>query len=254
MDYPTKSLSDAEIRRCAKALLDHLGLSNATGLDVLACLQAGFIWTVRGVRRLVYEVCDDSEMGADDARTEYRNRVVVILAKYSVDKDARAGIGRARFTLGHELGHAVLHDGIARARVTGAAGVQRAKWIKPFESAERQANIFATAILINDAEAEKATTAEEIVARFNVSNDCAAIYFKALEEIRGRAASAERVMKKAAAFCEQSIPDPVLAHLHLSDLCTACGKPALIQNGSKYICEHCWTAGYQFQDGDRGNY
>lgn len=248
MDYLVKARSNANIGQLANRLLEYFGMSNRDHVDVLACLKKGTIWTVRGEKRLEYKIRPDSEMGLDDAVTEYAKGIITIAVKRSVHDDARIGDGRARNTLAHELGHAVMHDGVPKARQTGAAGSTRPKWIKAFESTERQATVFGVKFLINDAVADTLPNTEEISVRFGVSYQCAEIYFKELTERRNRAASAKRIAQIAAAFCAP-VPDPGPPK-YMIERCTSCGQQTLYPSGSKFICATCRGAVDRFQDGD----
>lgn len=244
-----KSFSDAEIRTLARSLLSFLEAPNSERVEILACLRAGHIWTIRGIKRLVYEICADSELGKDDARTEYPAGGIVIKAKLSVHRALEAGDGRARFTLAHELGHAVLHDGMTRARRTDSRGSRRHRWEKPYEDPERQANVFAASLLIDAAVARNLRTPKEIMRRFGVSLKAAEICFDILEEERERPDTARRVKEKAAAFCAQPSFDPVLSLRFLPDPCENCGERALLPEGTKVRCQ-CCKAVMDFQDGD----
>jgi Zn-dependent peptidase ImmA (M78 family) len=249
MDYPVKFRSDTEIMRLAERLLQHCGTHNRDRVDVIACVRQDTIWTARGKKRLVYDIRPDSEMGGDDATTAYAKGVITIAVKESVHRAAMMGEGRARLTLAHELGHAVMHDDAPKARATGVTGHTRPGWLKASKSAERQATIFAVAFLINDAVAESLPNAEEISVQFGVSLQCARIYFNELEERRNRAASAERVARKAADFCAQAVPDPVRPR-YLNETCTTCGKQTLYPVGTRCKCQTCGGVVERFQDGD----
>lgn len=79
-------------------------------------------------------------MGSDDAVTELIENVVIIKVRRSVHEQAVWGVGRARMTLAHELGHAITHPGMAKARRTGAAGRAATDRAVPYHrSAEHQA-------------------------------------------------------------------------------------------------------------------
>lgn len=249
MDYLVKPRSDPEIQRLASRLLEYFGESNRDHVDVLACLTKGAIWTVRGEKRLNYEIRPDSEMGPDDAVTVYTKGIITIAVKRSVHKAARLGDGRARLTLAHELGHAVMHDEAPKSRKAGAVGGARPKWIKAYESAERQATVFAVAFLINDAVAETLPDVKEIAVHFGVSFQCAEIYFEKLTERRNKAEANERVARKAAAFRAQVVHDPVRPH-YLNEACTTCQKQTLYAVGMRCKCETCGAMTDRFQDGD----
>jgi Zn-dependent peptidase ImmA (M78 family) len=243
MRPPRRHHNDDQVERLAATTLSFFATSNRSKVDMIACLRRSEIMTTRGVKRLVYEVCNDADMAADDAKFESRADAIVIKVRASVHALAEAGDGRARFTLAHELGHAVMHVGLPRARQSGASKVQ-----DPFE---REANLFAAAFLMNDAVAEALGDVSAVASQFGVSFEAASNKLKSIEGRRERAASALRVSQKVAAFRAQVIDDPVLAVAYLDEACTCCGEPRLTRNGAKYTCKHCGYTGFQFQDGDR---
>ena len=247
-DYPTKSRSNEEVQKLAKQLLRFFEVPIGDCVDVLACLKKETILTVRGVERLVYKVLPDRQMGTNDAVTGYENGAVTITVKKSVHEKARFGDGRARNTLAHELGHAVMHDGAPKARKTGAAGNKTARYIKPYESAEHQAKVFAPAFLIDDERAATCKSAEEISVNFVVSLESAKIFFDTLERESNRAEAARRVAQKTAAFCAP-VPNPGPPN-YMTERCTSCGQQTLSSSGPKFRCATCGNVIDRFQDGD----
>lgn len=81
-----------------------------------------------------------------------------------------AGDPRARFTIAHEFGHFVLHDGIALAR-------SNARSHKVYEDSEWQANCFAAELLAPKDQC-KDLTEDEIMEKFKVSRQCAGFRLK----------------------------------------------------------------------------
>ena len=177
MDFPAKARSDEEIRRMARELRTYFRLSGPEPVDVLECLRHGEIWTVKGKKRLVFEVRSDREMRVDDAVTSFTDDMIVISAKKSVQDQAFMGVGRARNTLAHELGHAVMHDGAPKARHTAQSGISAPRWLPAFRSAEHHAKVFAAEFLIDSAAARTMATPEEISLSFLVSLESAKISF-----------------------------------------------------------------------------
>lgn len=91
--------------------------------------------------------------------------------RQDVYDDVVAGNGRARFTLSHEFGHAILHtEYIGFARHSTSSD-------KLYKNSEWQANEFAGALLLPDYELvkNKASSIEDLVEQFGVSNECARI-------------------------------------------------------------------------------
>jgi hypothetical protein len=148
-DYRARSLSNSEVRNFAKRARGFFKVAEAKRVDIIDCLRSPTLLTVRGQRHLNFQIRPDAEMGKDDAPTSYGKGVVTIAVKQTVYDATLVGDGRARQTFAHELGHAVLHDGVKMAR--RSLGNVTPKWIEPFESAEHQAKVFAAAFLINDA-------------------------------------------------------------------------------------------------------
>lgn len=77
---------------------------------------------------------------------------------------------RARFTIAHEFGHFMLHEGVALAR-------SNAKGHKIYEDSEWQANCFAAELLAPVSQC-KGLTEDEIMQKFQVSRQCASFRLK----------------------------------------------------------------------------
>jgi hypothetical protein len=247
-DFRVKPLSNAEIRALAKKARDFFSVTTEEYIDIVACLKKPTVWTVFGVRRLNFQVRPDSEVGANDGSTIYSGHIVTVAVKQSVHDEAIMGVGRARNTLAHELGHAVMHDGVQMARRT--AGNVTPRWLKPFESAEHQAKIFAPAFLINDVIAENLSSAEEISIRFVISLESARIYFEQLTERRNREQAGERILRMAEEFRARTQPIPTKVRC-IHDRCTTCGQATVFPVGIKFLCETCGDVSDRFQDGDQ---
>ena len=141
------------------------------------------------------------------------------LLKQSVRDQALIGDGRARQMLAHELGHAVMHDGVPMSRRTGASGIGSPKWLKAFESAEHQAKVFAPAFLINDTIAGRASSPDDISVESGISLESANIYFEELTEHRNHEKSAAAVLRMADEL--RALTKPALPKTHyLNEICT----------------------------------
>jgi Zn-dependent peptidase ImmA (M78 family) len=228
----------------------YFGIARERRVDVLACLASKSIWTVNGKKRLNFQVRPDVEMGTADGMTSHDKDVVRIAVKQSVHDNAFVGDGRARNTLAHELGHAVLHNG--KEMLRRAPGNEMAMLLKPFESAEHQAKVFAPAFLINDLIAETLSSADDISIEFGISLESATIHFEELTALRGRDVVAEKIRDIAEEFRESV--KPVTSKLHfINDVCTACGRQTVFPVGAKFMCQTCDNVSDRFQDGDSGN-
>ncbi len=194
-DYPVKARRDQEVKQLAKRLRRFFGVEHARRVDVIACAQHRSIWTVNGERELRLDLRSDDQMGSDNGTTIYDGNIITIAIRRSIRHAAYLGDGYARNTFAHEFGHAAMHDGAPKSR--RAFGNNKYKFIQPFESAERQARVFAPAFLINDEIAERLSSAEEISVEFGISLESARIYFEQLTERRNRGKSAENVRRMA---------------------------------------------------------
>src|SRR5258705_5891419 len=101
--------SNDECRRIARDTKAYFGVGRTWPVNIRRVLSAERILTVYGEKPFKYRVVDNQILGLRDARTELVDGVVVITAKQTIDSLASFGEGRARMTLAHELGHAVMH-------------------------------------------------------------------------------------------------------------------------------------------------
>jgi Zn-dependent peptidase ImmA (M78 family) len=250
-DYRVQPRSDQQVRQLAKKLRVYYGVDRCTHLDVLGCLKRDRIWTVRGVQALNFQVRREGEMGSDDGSTTFGKSVVTISVKQSVHDAAIMGDGRSRNTLAHELGHGVMHYGPEMFRRMN--GNVTPKYLKPYESAEHQAKVFAPAFLVNDVVAATLNSPEELSIEFGISLESAQICHEALIEQRERAQNAERVQRiadKLVADFKASNPSNVSKMRFLQEICTACHQQRVLPIGTKFLCENCGTVFDLFQDGD----
>lgn len=156
------------------------------------------------------------------------------------------GVGRSRNTFAHELGHAVLHEGAPKARRVG--GNVTPKFIRPYQSAEHQAKVFAPAFLINDSHARTLGTAAEIAIECGVSLESATIYFESNSSSK-RAQLGRRIEKFARKYRESTMPPKQQIHF-MCDPCNVCGNQTVFPIGIKFMCQTCDTVFDRFQDGD----
>lgn len=96
-------------------------------------------------------------------------------------------------TLAHELGHGVMHHGATLFGSSSAAGSTELSRTSPWESAEHQAKVFASAFLIDDKVAATLSSPDEISTEFLVSLEAAEICFERMIEEAEHTRSAERV-------------------------------------------------------------
>jgi hypothetical protein len=251
VDKRAPARSDAEIRRIAERTKAEFGVPRDRPVDILRYLESGTVLTIYGRKKLIFNVVDDTGLGAVDAKTEFAKGVVTITCKRSVRDRAKMGVGRDRMTLAHELAHGVLHHSVPMFRIVGASGIAALAREGAHTSAEHQAKVFAAAFLIHDEDAAKMASAEEISEEFCVSLQAAQICFDRLKRGAERQKSGERVRKiadEAIAILKETKPQQYLDYP-----CTGCGLPKLIQLGTKVRCQNCGFFGERFQDGDKAD-
>jgi IrrE N-terminal-like domain len=248
-DYRVKPRSNQQVKQFANQLRDFFDVAGDRRVDVIACARKRSIWTVNGERELRLEIRSEAGMGADDGLTTYDGKLIVIAVGRSVHYAAYMGDGKARNTFAHEFGHAVMHDGAPMSR--RALGNAKFNFIKPFESAEHQAKVFAPAFLINDEIAERLTSAEEISVEFGVSLESATIYFEQLSARRNRGKSIENVRRMAGEIREILSPSATPSKsMFLAEPCSVCRNTTVFPVGHKFMCQTCDTIFDRFQDGD----
>ena len=250
-DYRVKRRSNEELREDAtryhKGFIDH----ERRTVDIRAEIESGWVNTVAGRKRLIVRVLDDQEMGANDGLTEVQSNCVVMHFKRSVYSSLCVGDGRARFTAAHELAHARLnHDKAPMARGTGVnADSKKPKFIEKSESAEHQANEWASYYLISDAHISTCKTPEELAINCGVSVSAATIRFERFFQTLDRKRSGENVRKLAEAFKQDVCPTTTKIH-YANIVCNRCGQKTVIPVGVKFLCLTCDAVTDNFQDGD----
>jgi Zn-dependent peptidase ImmA (M78 family) len=244
LDYRVPKRSDKEIREEAVATRRAYKTEHRRPVNIIRCLQSGWIPTRRGRKELDFNIIDDEQMDRDDGKTEFVEDKIIISVKRSIHQKAFWGDGRARMTLAHELAHGVMHYGATMFRGTGAAGTTELSLTNAAESAEHQAKIFASAFLIDDVIAASLPSPEEISTEFVVSWEAAAICFERLAEEAEHAQSAERVRLSNEEF--QARMRQAMGHRHslhefhyTGDFCDVCGNATLIPMGIKLLCHTC---------------
>lgn len=230
-----------------------------TWIDVIKCLTLGRIWTIAGEKRLVLEIVSSSdlaysEMNGVDAITINRKEVVIIRITESVYKLALAGVARARMTLAHELGHAVLcHPGEALARITG---VTRSTPISPaVRRFESEANRFAFYFLVKEELAQFCDSPQSLSESFGVSVLSAEIWFAERRENEAR----PRVISKFDSLLQElngkvkstpSTRDERQLGEQAAGFPCFCTKGRLKPSvGGKYECDSCHRV-VELPDGD----
>lgn len=245
IEYIAAKLSDDEIRRIARKTLAYYKPRPAYPINIVAILQRGSVPTLTGAMQLRYQTVPDCDLD-EYAITDFREGERIITARQSVHDLAQFGDGRSRMTLAHELAHAVLHTGAPKAR---GLVTQKLSFVKPFESAERQANVFGSGFLIDDARAAALNEADEVAVEFCVSREAALICLERLNERARRQEMARKLRELSADIAASSRP-PSKAQQYADACCPRCGTKTLLAIGCKFLCTTCDAVSDSFQDGD----
>ena len=173
-DHKVVPRSAKNIEALTLAWRDTLGVSNEWAPDMLRLLEIE-LPKLPKLGQFVLITRSDQEMGDAEAYTQFNPPHVVI--KNSVYQLARKRDGRSRMTLAHELGHLVMHPGASKLRSDFAP---THKSLRPFESAEWQANKFASLFLMPSHVIREFTTPSQISESCQVSHWAAQIRFSEL--------------------------------------------------------------------------
>jgi len=122
-----------------------------------------------------FEVLEEHELGDDHGRT-YPDQLLIVI-RNDVYKRACSGEGRDRFTMCHELGHLVMHRGIALSRINPASPP------KIYCNSEWQADMFASYLMMPPDLICRYESIAEIVSNFGVSFEAA---FARRDELKGK--------------------------------------------------------------------
>lgn len=123
-----------------------------------------------------FEICTHKEMDGAEGLTCPRGKFIRI--RGDVYDEACTGGVRARFTFAHELGHLLLHTD-AEKPLARALSAER---LKPFRSAEKQANRFASTLLMPAGHISPLDSPEALMERFGVSRTAAGYRLDDLEK------------------------------------------------------------------------
>ena len=110
-----------------------------------------------------YEIRSKKQMGNDEALT-YPDKSLICIRE-DVYINATNGVGRAQFTLAHEIGHLVMHSNLRGSMAYARNSLSH----KIYEDSEWQADTFASEFLMPYSEAMKCPNASEIAEKFGVS-------------------------------------------------------------------------------------
>lgn len=114
-----------------------------------------------------FEIVSKSELGNDHGRTHPDKNLIQI--REDVYDAACKGSGRDRFTMAHELGHFFLHRNVQFSRTTVSHEI--------YEDSEWQADVFASALLIDEKHLHKCRSVQEVSDTFGVTHAAARCRF-----------------------------------------------------------------------------
>jgi Zn-dependent peptidase ImmA (M78 family) len=122
-----------------------------------------------------YDVRTKDEMGDNHGLTLLRRKEIWI--REDVFHAACRGEGMGRFTLCHELGHLLMHDGVTLQRAVKQAPI--------YMSSEWQSDMFAGAVLMPDSMIAMPATVADLMSRFGVSRSAAEVRLSQLRKRNG---------------------------------------------------------------------
>jgi len=166
-DVYVDALSARQIETRALAWRDFFEIANQWVPDVVRLLEHQ-LSEVFPLFSLV--VCPDNAIPDAEGYTQFEPPQIVL--RESVYIGALQGNPRSRMTVAHELGHLLLHKGVAKARSTATFDSRKNK---PFNSAEWQARKFAAYFLMPEHLVREFGSAEELAAGCRVSLQSARI-------------------------------------------------------------------------------
>lgn len=160
-----RPLSSSVIINHVQNLKDRLNMGNGY-IDIVTWLEV-----LQANELLEFEIVENNsqELKGKEAETYPDKKLIKI--KQSVWDKAAMGDGRSRFTLAHEFGHFILHQGMQGYARFSKDSVDH----KAYEDSEWQANEFAGELLMDSRSIKPEMTEKEIIEKFVVSDQAAAI-------------------------------------------------------------------------------
>lgn len=121
----------------------------------------------------VLDIRERAEMGSKHGAVDPAGKLIILR------DDVYDGMineqGRDRFTVVHEIGHALLHGRVTLARARTKP--------KPYECPEWQANTFASALLMPRQHVRVMSSVQELTTEFGVSKDAATVRLRTLKMV-----------------------------------------------------------------------
>ena len=167
MLYMVSPLSRENLRGLAEHIRKQLGLVDDLFIDIVRIVENLHLID----EKFEFLIWKEEEMGDAHAITNPSEHTIII--REDVYRGACRGSGRDRFTLAHEFGHYVLHDGVA----IGLARSAEATDIPRYRDPEWQASAFAGELLMPP-RLIKGMPAWEIAKRCGVSDQAASFQLR----------------------------------------------------------------------------
>jgi Zn-dependent peptidase ImmA (M78 family) len=142
-------------------------------------------------------------------------------------------------TLAHELAHGALHYGDPLYRTSGASGSTSLSRLRPEDSAEHQAKVFASAFLIDDAVVEELSSPEEVSVEFLVSFEAANICFERVQREKYRRDEGAKRVRLANERFQAAMRKPLPLVKFSERPCPECNNQTMVRSGFGLLCHTC---------------
>lgn len=161
-DYKAPATSWPKVDALTSRLRANLQLSNVKYLPVVEIIEKIFY---ERLELFELQIWERSEMGSDEGLTCPKGEFIRL--RSDVYEGACKGSVRPRFTLSHELGHFFMHTNVPLARA------RPGEKFPHYRSAEKQANRFASSLLMPANLINSSMTVEDVMQQFGVSRPAA---------------------------------------------------------------------------------
>lgn len=170
--YIVPPMKRREISHMAKIVRDLAKVDRFGAVDILHVLEVLLPKAFDGFQ---LEIVEDHVLHGMEGET-YPDQLRIRIAE-SVYEAAFRGDWRARFTIAHEIGHLLLHQGLTSRLARPKPGQQ----VRAFECSEWQANAFAGDLLTDPQVFNACQSIQEAAERFQISPLATRTQAKALQ-------------------------------------------------------------------------
>lgn len=162
--FKVEGLYEHQIREKTQVIRNVLGYDSRPYINIMECVE-----NLAANEIVDYEVHDDDEWPYGNDLASYTPVDNCIHLKQSTyDKAVKLNDGMSRFTIAHELGHAILHRNFRLSKSSVSSTDHEF-----YEDSEWQADCFAGEILIDARHFNIGDNCATIVEKFKVSPTCA---------------------------------------------------------------------------------